>query len=425
MSWIKPFTLLLLTVFFQLKLYTTLPLDLSYLSKNQWIFLILYQILFFLSVILIWNRKFILLANTLILLIFINLFTSSLTTPLDNFKTLPPNMTQKIKIEGKVMPNFFGINTISTDKKGFRVTSEIDYLNKNTFRIFAVGASTTEEIYVDNLETWTGLLENKIWPPNAGKVEVINTGLSGLRAKNHLATMKRTEKYFPNLYIFLVGVNDWNKHIKDLVGEKEIGDMTLDNTLLYSGIVKLKQLIMSSIFKLIGNNNSFSKKIDGGFYSDRNNSLMKEDVRKLKINNVDPEYYSNINEIAKKCSQKKYDCLFVTQPTAYSDKISPYLKSRLWMTPPDASYTLDLDSLINISTFYNLTLKKITDKYQLPLCDLANKIPPSEEYFYDDVHFNENGSKKVAEIISECINKLIFNNAPLVKKNNVFPEMKN
>ena len=78
---------------------------------------------------------------------------------------------------------------------------------------------------------------------------------------------------------------------------------------------------------------------------------------------------------------------------------------------------IDSDTLIESQ--YGKKLQNILDD------EGYMKLREIENLVLNDVHFNENGSKKVAEIISECINKLIFNNAPLVKKNNVFPEMKN
>ena len=101
------------------------------------------------------------------------------------------------------MPNFEGINTISTDEKGFRSLSEIDYSNDTTFRIFAIGGSTTEEIFVDDKETWTSLLEIGLTSSQNKTIEVVNTGVSGLRAQHHLAMMLETEKYHPDAYIFL------------------------------------------------------------------------------------------------------------------------------------------------------------------------------------------------------------------------------
>ena len=71
-------------------------------------------------------------------------------------------MYQKVKVVGNVMPGFKDINLITTDKLGFRVNNSINYDLKIKTRIFTIGGSTTEEIYVDDKETWSYLLEKKL-----------------------------------------------------------------------------------------------------------------------------------------------------------------------------------------------------------------------------------------------------------------------
>ena len=148
----------------------------------------------------------------------------------------------------------------------------------------------------------------------------------------------------------------------------------------------------------------------GEYYSEQNNSLSKKDVRSFQIKEVDPIYKKLLVEIAKRCMVKTYSCFFISQPTAYSKKITSKLKSLLWMTPPNEEYTLDLKSLIAISTLYNSELYKVATDHEIHFCDLAKHIAPSTAYFYDDVHFNENGSRKVSEILSLCVNEILAKN---------------
>ena len=64
--------------------------------------------------------------------------------------------------------------------------------------------------------------------------------------------------------------------------------------------------------------------------------------------------------------------------------------------------------MIKISFFYNNWLKNHIINNKLNFCLLSDKLEPSTNYFFDDVHLAENGSKKVAKFLSECI-KLNFN----------------
>ena len=80
------------------------------------------------------------------------------------------------------------------------------------------------------------------------------------------------------------------------------------------------------------------------------NSLSKRKI----IKNFQPidisenyKYWSSL--ILNECNNGNTNCLFVDQPTAYKEEISEELKKRLWMTPPNHEYTLNLEDLTIIS----------------------------------------------------------------------------
>lgn len=369
--------------------------DKWYQQLNFKVFFVFYQVLLLPSGIFLLFKKFETFSITCILLLFTNLFTSNILM-FNNFITLPKNYTKTLIVRGNVMPNFEGLNTISTDDKGFRSLNKVDYENENTFRIFAIGGSTTEEIFVDDKETWTSLLEIGLTNSYNKSSEVINTGVSGLRAEHHLATMKETEKYHPDAYIFLMGVNDWNKHIKDNFLWSSANSLkNLPNTLIWKGLSFVKSIVSSK--------NSEVSEEYGNPYSKQNNSLEKDDVRIFLPENIDSKYELVVKKIATKCNENEYICFFLNQPSAYSAQLTDELKKRLWMTPPNEEYTLDIASLIHISNLYNIELKRLASNNDIYFCDIASQIKPTTNYFYDDVHFNEKGSVKVANAVLECL----------------------
>ena len=86
------------------------------------------------------------------------LLLQTFVTPLagPRYITLRPNLRRPIEVLGDAMPGISGVQTITTDKKGFRVTKDVDYETKppGTLRIFAIGASTTAQIMLDDHRTW-------------------------------------------------------------------------------------------------------------------------------------------------------------------------------------------------------------------------------------------------------------------------------
>jgi hypothetical protein len=134
------------------------------------------------------------------------------------YMTLHPSMNHVINVVGDAMPGIKGIQRITTDAMGFRVQPPVNYEQKRGFRIFAIGASTTEQIALDDRSTWTHLLQEELVAKTGRAVEVINTGLSGTRALHHLVMLRHILDFAPDCALFLVGVNDWNKQIREHFG---------------------------------------------------------------------------------------------------------------------------------------------------------------------------------------------------------------
>ena len=189
-----------------------------YFSNNKIIYLITF--LFFQSLIItnifykkeiFYNLNIIIFLNLLITPFFFNL---TFDVPYRH-----PN-TKKELIWAKDLNNGFEFkkHIISTDSQGNRVNKKIDYSSKkeSTFRVFAIGASTTEEEGLDDSLIWTNRLIKKLRKDNSFNkkdYEIINFGIGGLRSIHHYFTVKKNLKLKPDLLIFLIGVNDWNYQI--------------------------------------------------------------------------------------------------------------------------------------------------------------------------------------------------------------------
>lgn len=330
-----------------------------------------------------------------------------------NYVTLKPNINKKIYINPGILAGLEGQQSIITDSKGFRVTKEIDYKNKavNKYRIFAIGASTTEQIYTDQFRTWTNLLQEKLSDKYPHRdFEVINTGASGLRAVNHLATLEKIINYHPDMVIFLMGINDWNHHIiSHFDNEKpetsyqkfvSIVNKSSFETSWNKIYLPIRNKIRSRVFGI-----HCKKELEMKNSPYKFGTLFKNDQREFKPDDVMESYKEQISQMNKICDDYQIKCVFLTQPNGYKKSASAKYKEYFWMTP--SSYTLTLDNLQYISKLYNDYMKNFAMKNNKIMCDLDAKIPASLDYMYDDCHFNINGTKKVSEVLFNCIeNKL-------------------
>ena len=350
--------------------------------------------------------------------IWLLLFVNFVITPIDfkrnagEYLTLPPNLHYKLEIVGDAMPGFTGIQHVSTDELGFRTTKKINYNNKgSTYRIFTIGGSTTEEIYTDNLKTWSALLQEELTKPIGKEVEVINTGFAGLRARHHHKTLEQILQYKPDAAIFLMGINDWNHHIKASVrtteasedkaakdaGKPRIERKTMPTLSWTRSFDITKSLLWKSIQRVAGK--ELITKNDGSYYYTQNHSVNRDDWRRLDVRDVADDYKESVGKIIDLCEKSGIKCLFANQPHAYQANITDDLMRRLWMTPPNEPYSIDLTDVRHIAQVYNRWLVNRTGNNS---CDISMAFAPTTDHLIDDCHFNPSGSAILAQKISEC-----------------------
>ena len=343
-----------------------------------------------------------------------------------NYYHLPQNMHHRIDVQGDGLPGIQGLQIISTDALGFRTTKNIDYHKRpEGIRIFALGASTTESIYLDDHKTWPHLLQEKLAERSGKPVEVINAGLSGLRMVHIYDNFKYILKFHPDIVLFLVGVNDWNQDILNHFEPEveklnrfystfgleyhEITKIYLRNTLLGRLIKNYRYSLLGLLTHPFKKEPFVEKSVEGikpekgEYYTKQNNTLTKQDVRVYAPTNILLEYRTYLEKTADLCKKRHLECFFLTEPNAYKKNVDKETQRHFWMTPPNASYTLDLNSMVAIASTYNSKLVDFAHQHSIPVCDLDNEVPSSIKSFYDEVHFNENGSLTVANFLTDCI----------------------
>ena len=334
----------------------------------------------------------------------------------NNYITLKPNLNKTVNVMPNSLSGINGVQRIITDEKGFRNTKKINYLkeNDNGLRIFAIGGSTTEQIYLDQEKTWTHLLQKQLDEKYDNlNFEVINTGVSGLRALHHIATLKKITEYYPDIIIFLIGINDWNNHIKKNYdyNQKNNYQKFIDNLprfitdLSYQKTIGiyLKTSKIKLIFGKKEKNNDSHKELTKNYFPA--GSLFKKDVRKFKPNDVLQSYKDQLSEINFICDNNKINCILLTQPNGYKKEAKKEYKKLFWLTPPEENFTLDFESLIYISKLYNNYMIEFANQNNKLLCDLDSKILPSTKHMYDDTHYNTKGAEIFSKSLLNCIDE--------------------
>lgn len=338
----------------------------------------------------------------------------ALLTPMvkGDYVTLPPNMKSTVDVVTDGIPGYpRGLRRIGTDERGWRVQPPVDYRHKTGLRILAIGGSTTEDIMLDDRATWTHLLQLRVaeWAPDGA--HVINTGVSGLRALNHVATLEKVAALKPDLVLVLLGGNDWNREIKNRF-EPDRGrwvPLPFRQTALPQA---LDATVITPLRRKLGGQAwaDASSRVAGvrDMVNNRRSYTERRPLYRFTPKQPAEDYRRDLDRLADLCDRHQMACMLMTQPHAYRPGSLPAeLEATLWMTPPFADYGLELASMAHVAQLYNGYLLGFAARRNLASCDLAADMPPDPQLFYDDMHYTDEGARRVAGIVSRCVEPVV------------------
>ena len=270
-----------------------------------------------------------------------------------------------------------------------------------------IGGSTTDERYKPRELTITGNL-NALLKERGYKFNIVNAGIEGQSTYGHIYNFKhwfpRLKDFSPKLYIFYIGINDqgsgYNK-IEDNLGSDghvknpELLEVFFDNfkskSFFYDKLRILKQKYYTTGKKLKYDHNFFGEKdISNYKYINFKEALEIHDVEYLKYwhQKRNLNYLHNVEILNNYAVNNNAIAVFVNQ----------------------VSY----DGLKDENLFIlNYLLIEYCKKKNLYCIDLAKKLDGKLEYWFDNVHTTELGSKIIARTI---IDELVS----IIEKENLF-----
>jgi lysophospholipase L1-like esterase len=268
--------------------------------------------------------------------------------------------------------------------------------------IIAIGGSTTECKYLSDGKTWTDVLLKNLGN-NFDSLWVNNAGLDGHSTFGHIMLMKDyVLPLKPKIVLLLIGVND--------IGRQDIGRFDLINVRDKIDLSSIEAFIMSAssyseTFVLLLNLYRYHK-------SERTGLGHREvDLKKIQVlessetmaeNTVqDMAEYVNgyevrLSRVIKISKENGIDPILITQPALFGyglDDITGVDLARIRVENKYGGLSWD------ILETYNDVTRKIGQKENILVIDLAKELPKSSGYFYDFYHFTNEGAQKVGDII--------------------------
>jgi hypothetical protein len=142
--------------------------------------------------------------------------------------------------------------------------------------------------------------------------------------------------------------------------------------------------------------------------------VKKEQRKRLDLLQFEPafqkdaleEYERNIISLASLSQAHGIKALFTTQPMLWKENMLPEEQDVIWMALykyKGITYQLPTGTSAMLLEILNQILLKVCENKKYDCLDLATLIPRTLDMFYDDVHFNENGAKKVAGLVKDSL----------------------
>ena len=290
-----------------------------------------------------------------------------------------------------------------------------------TQRIFFLGGSTTEEIYLPEEKTFPFLVESKLNQalPNQ-KFEGINNGISGYLAADVLAVLIYKVMYYEPDFIFvMLGVNDLRygtvpsfdpihrpNYRKDLYSPDsyESAGTLLAKLFKQSHFLTLiKWRILNRIFP--PDAEKYKTKLEE-YDAWRKERLQVPFTPIAESKSLD-DFLKYMKEIIWTAKGHGVRLILMTEPSIYQENLPSEINEKLWMGWLGAASHLKInlspEFLLREMNRFNDAVRKLSRDDGVELIDLDKEIPKSLDYFYDDVHFTPKGAEKASEVISSYL----------------------
>ena len=278
----------------------------------------------------------------------------------------------------------------SRDKYGFRANSH----KLTDIDILVIGGSTTEEREVDDKKIWTKVFEDNL----NNKYKVLNAGIGGQTSFGHKSMFnlwfKRHSQLSPKYILLYVGINDALFFIENINTNKfkpkgrELNSSNRDLLIHLKFSDRLLQYIKNNsvihYLYLIIKGNIITKKYNFGY--NLTTDIFKPEIptspgnliaNKLYEDEFKNYYHQNLSQILKQSKEINAQLILITQ------------------TISDKHWMYDKLKLINQYTINFCYMRKLN------CIDLADNVKIENDFFYDGIHTDPIGSKKVGIFIAK------------------------
>ncbi len=313
-------------------------------------------------------------------------------------------------------PNYKQLKTCVEDGKDFDYTiNALGFRGKSmqtvkkpagVFRIFFVGASTTENQHLPEERTFPALVEAALAARGA-KVEVSNCGIAGhASARSFALIAHRILQLEPDLILLLEGENDFMQSLDEERWDPAHGVADPEKITFKDWLVTQSRLVAV---------------LEGPKERDTRPFLAKrrKEARAAKgyfvppgldLRRGLPSFEACLRRTKLLCDDAKVPLVFMTQPTLWKEQNTDEERSAMWMSKfLSGPIYVDPATCRKLMDEYNATVRRVAGDR---LVDLDKTVPSDLAHFYDDAHMTSRGNAAAADAIVKQIDALGLRRGP-------------
>ncbi len=323
----------------------------------------------------------------------------------------PPNLRLTTEAEDG-LPGVRGQNRFTTNNWGFRGDALLVPKPQGEVRVFLVGGSTTECLFLDDEDSLNAVVQRALQRHAAEHVtfRVFGAGKSGDRSDDHVSMIvHRLVQLEPDAIVVFAGFNDLLAVVNgyDFV-EHAFPNQNIDEGL---GFWRLARMIATEtqlgrrVFYLLKGWPAPDAATFTGELPLK--SLYGWGVQRQQAapgaNHLPPldlrPFDTNLRTIAGAARAHGVEVVFMTQQSTWNSPSDVQAGNWHWMRYAN-EVTYDEEVMHHALDAVNDVTRTVGRELGIPVYDLARSIPKSLEFFYDDVHFNVRGAAVAGEALA-------------------------
>lgn len=290
----------------------------------------------------------------------------------------------------------------SRNSLGFRGPEPTDSVNKLN-SIICIGGSTTECRFISDSLTWPYRLSQQL-KDSFPSLWLNNAGVDGHSTFGHLLLLKEyISRLKPKYVTFLIGANDVENDKPqqfDLMNEKKINYVSAKS--FFKSLLNKTEL-GSTIFQLYAIRGAYKK---GLIHKDVDFAALKDTV--LPQPDIDAvikkqavyltQYRNRITQMINICKANNVKPILLTQPSMFGN----YTDSATMINMgnkiiPDTDPVVNSMAMQKVLELYNDVVRSFSS--QVKVIDLAALMPKNSNYYYDFMHYSNEGCSKIAALL--------------------------